>query len=309
MGFKHKDFISTKELSKDEIFYILDSAQAFLELNKRDIKKVPTLKGKTVVNLFYENSTRTRTSFEIAAKRLCADSVNIAATSSSTQKGETLIDTVKNIEAMKTDIVVMRHEFSGAARFVAENVKASIVNAGDGLNEHPTQAMLDLFTIKRLGKTLDKSLTVTIIGDITHSRVARSDIWAMKTLGIKVKLFGPPTVIPLGVETFGCTVCKSLEEAADADAIITLRIQKERQGKILIPSTREYAGFFEIMPKHLSKDTLLLHPGPINRGVELASSACDSENSAILEQVESGVAIRMALLCMLKSGEPALVTP
>lgn len=301
MGFKRKDFISTKDLTKDEIFSILESAEGFLELNNRDIKKAPTLKGKTIVNLFYENSTRTRTSFEIAAKRLSADAVNIAAASSSTKKGETLIDTVRNIQAMKTDIVVIRHEYSGAVKFVSENVQCSVVNAGDGLNEHPSQAMLDLLTIRRHKKTLE-GLTVTIIGDISHSRVARSNIWAMHTMGMKVKLFGPPTVIPVGVEAFGCTVCKSMEEALDTDVVITLRIQKERQGKILIPSTREYAMFFELMPKHLEgagKDILVMHPGPINRGVELSSFVADGENSAILDQVESGVAVRMAILCMV----------
>ncbi len=298
-----KDFLSTRDLSKEEITHILDSADAFRELNSRDIKKVPTLKGKTVINLFFENSTRTRTSFEIAEKRLSADSINFSSSVSSTQKGETLIDTVHNIEAMKADIFVIRHECSGAVKFVAENTSSSVINAGDGLNEHPTQSMLDLYTIRRARKKLE-GLNVTIIGDIAHSRVARSNIWAMKTMGMNVRLFGPPTVIPNDSTPFGCEICKNIDDAIDgADALIVLRIQRERQGKLLIPSTREYARFFGIMPRHMEKiknDAVILHPGPINRGVELSSYVADSGRSVILEQVENGVAIRMALLCMVR---------
>lgn len=304
MSFTMKDLISTKNLSREELIFILDTAESLREVSRRDIKKLPALRGKTVVNLFFENSTRTRTSFEIAAKRLSADAVNISAASSSTQKGETLLDTVNNIRAMQADIFVIRHEFSGAAKFVAENTSASVVNAGDGLNEHPTQALLDLLTIRLAKGSLD-GLTVTIMGDIAHSRVARSNIWAMKTLGIKVKLFGPQTVIPNGVDAFGCEVCADKPQAMDSDVIIVLRIQRERQAKLLIPSTREYARFFGISPadmRYARPDTLILHPGPINRGVELSSYVADSANSAILDQVENGVSIRMAILSMLKQG-------
>lgn len=301
-----KDFLSTKELTKEEITHILDSADTFRELNNRDIKKVPTLKGKTVVNLFFENSTRTRTSFEIAEKRLSADSINFSASVSSAQKGETLIDTVHNIEAMKTDIFVIRHDCSGAVKFVADNTAASVINAGDGLNEHPTQSMLDIFTIRRAKKRLE-GLNVTIMGDIAHSRVARSNIWAMKTMGMNIRLFGPPTVIPNDTTPFGCKICKNIDEAIDdADVLVVLRIQRERQGKLLIPSSREYAKFFGVMPRHfdkMKKDLLILHPGPINRGVEISSYVADSDKSVILEQVENGVAVRMALLCMVKKGK------
>lgn len=304
---QRKDFISTRDLTKEEILNILDNAESFHELNRRDIKKVPTLRGKTVVNIFYENSTRTRMSFEIAAKRLSSDAVNFSASSSSTQKGETLMDTVHNIEAMKADIVVIRHQFSGAVKFVAENSAACVINAGDGLNEHPSQAMLDLFTIrKRLGKL--EGLTVTIMGDITHSRVARSNIWAMQTMGMKVKLFGPPTVIPNDATPFNCRICSSLEEAIEgSDVLMTLRIQRERQGKLLIPSTREYAKFFGITPKDVPEDVLIMHPGPINRGVEISSYLADSDQSAILEQAENGVAVRMALLTMVRNNAKEVV--
>lgn len=312
MSYDRKDFITTKNLSKDQIDYILNQAMAFREINKRDVKKVPTLRGRTIVNLFYEASTRTRTSFEIAGKRLGADVINISSSSSSTTKGETLMDTVKNIEAMASDIVVIRHLHSGAVKFVADHVDAAIVNAGDGWNEHPTQAMLDLLTIKLHKNNQLEGLTVTIIGDIEHSRVARSDIWAMKTCGIRVKLFGPPTMIPESVEAFGIEVAPTMPEAIkDADVIIMLRIQRERMGKLLIPSEREYSKIFGLTPavmKIAKKDVLVMHPGPINRGVELSSSVADSANSAILDQVENGVAVRMAVLSFLavnlnKNGE------
>jgi aspartate carbamoyltransferase catalytic subunit len=297
-----KDLISTKGLSKDEIYSLLDTAESLHEINRRDIKKTPALRGKTVVNLFFENSTRTRTSFEIAAKRLSADAVNFAASSSSTQKGETLLDTIKNIEAMQADILVLRHEASGAAKFVAERSTSCVINAGDGTNEHPTQALLDIFTIRRIKKVLD-GLTVCIMGDIAHSRVARSNIWAMRTLGIKVKLFGPPTLLPNDPDALGCEIAASKRDAVQSDVIISLRIQRERQGKLLIPSLREYARFFGLSTEDLRyapKDVLLLHPGPVNRGVELSSALTDGGNSAILDQVENGVSVRMAVMCALR---------
>ncbi|MDR2400375.1 MAG: aspartate carbamoyltransferase catalytic subunit [Deferribacteraceae bacterium] len=297
-----KDLISAKELTKDDIYSILDTAESLHEINRRDIKKTPALRGKTVVNLFFENSTRTRTSFEIAAKRLSADAVNFAASSSSTQKGETLLDTIKNIEAMQADILVLRHEASGAAKFIAERSGTCVINAGDGINEHPTQALLDIFTIRRVKKELER-LTVTIMGDIAHSRVARSNIWAMRTLGMRVKLFGPPTLLPNDPKALACEIAADKREAVQSDVIITLRIQRERQGKLLIPSLREYSRFFGLNSedlKYAPKDVLLLHPGPVNRGVELSSSLADGANSAILDQVENGVSVRMAVMCALR---------
>lgn len=302
MSYEHKDFISSKCLTREEIGYILDQTKAFLEINRREIKKVPTLRGRTIVNLFYEASTRTRTSFEIAGKRLGADVINISASSSSAVKGETLMDTVKNIEAMAADVVVIRHNCSGAVKFIADNVKAGIVNAGDGLNEHPTQSMLDLLTIETAKGSLE-GLTVTIIGDIAHSRVARSDIWAMKTCGMRVKVFGPPTMIPVAVDAFGVEVCRNMEEAvSDADVIIMLRIQRERMSKLLIPSEREYSAVFGLTPAVMEKaanNPIVMHPGPINRGVELSSVVADSGDSRILDQVENGVAVRMAVLTFI----------
>ena len=302
MVYDKKDFISTRDLTSEQIDYILTQALSFREINKREVKKIPTLKGRTIVNLFFEPSTRTRTSFEIAGKRLGADVINISASTSSTQKGETLMDTVKNIQAMSSDIIVIRHSFSGSVKFVADNVHTHIVNAGDGLNEHPTQSMLDLLTIK-LQKGKLEGLNVTIIGDIEHSRVARSDIWAMKTCGMNVKLFGPPTMIPVGIEAFGVETASNMEEAVkDADVIIMLRIQRERMAKLLIPSEREYSKLFGLTPAVIAKakkDVMVMHPGPVNRGVELSSVVADSQNSAILDQVENGVAIRMAVLSFL----------
>lgn len=303
MVYDKKDFISTKDLTLEQIDYILTQALSFREINKREVKKIPTLKGRTIVNLFFEPSTRTRTSFEIAGKRLGADVINISASTSSTQKGETLMDTVKNIQAMSSDTIVIRHSFSGSVKFVADNVHAHIVNAGDGLNEHPTQSMLDLLTIK-LQKGKLEGLNVTIIGDIEHSRVARSDIWAMKTCGMNVKVFGPPTMVPAGIEeAFGVETAYNMEDAVKgADVIIMLRIQRERMAKLLIPSEREYSKLFGLTPAVMAKaknDVMVMHPGPINRGVELSSVVADSQNSAILDQVENGVAIRMAVLSFL----------
>lgn len=303
MSYTCKDLISTQNLSKDEIFEFLIEAEFFKNLNKQADKKDPILRGRTVVNAFFENSTRTRTSFEIAAKRLGTDAINFAASNSSTKKGETLTDTIANIKAMQTDIFVVRHYCSGAAKFVADNTDASVVNAGDGQNEHPTQALLDLFTIFQQKGSFD-NLVVTIIGDILHSRVARSDIYAMKTLGIKVRLFGPPMMMR-GMDVFGCEICKSMEEAvSDTDVIIMLRIQLERQdGEVAFPSVREYSKFFGLTRKRLEfakKDVMIMHPGPINRGVEMNSDVADDKNvSFVLNQVESGVAIRAAVLKIL----------
>lgn len=303
MSYTCKDLISTQNLSKDEIFEFLTEAEFFKNLNKQADKKDPILRGRTVVNAFFENSTRTRTSFEIAAKRLGTDAINFAASNSSTKKGETLTDTIANIKAMQTDIFVVRHYCSGAAKFVADNTDASVVNAGDGQNEHPTQALLDLFTIFQQKGSFD-NLVVTIIGDILHSRVARSDIYAMKTLGIKVRLFGPPMMMR-GMDVFGCEICKSMEEAvSDTDVIIMLRIQLERQdGEVAFPSVREYSKFFGLTRKRLEfakKDVMIMHPGPINRGVEMNSDVADDKNvSFVLNQVESGVAIRAAVLKIL----------
>ncbi|MDR3345846.1 MAG: aspartate carbamoyltransferase catalytic subunit [Campylobacteraceae bacterium] len=300
MVYKRKDLIGTKDLSKEEILYFIELAKEFKTLNNSDFKKSSALHGKTVINAFYENSTRTRISFEIAAKRLAADAINFTASQSSSKKGETLQDTIHNMEAMKTDIFVLRHSCSGAAQFVANNTDASIINAGDGLNEHPTQALLDIFTIlEHKGKL--EGLTVAIIGDIFHSRVARSDIWAMQKLGINIKLFGPPMMLS-NVEVFGCHICKSMQEAIEgSDVLIMLRIQLERQdGTPAFPSVREYSKFFGLTSakmKLANKNVLVMHPGPINRGVELDSSVADDKNvSIILHQVENGVAVRMAVL-------------
>ncbi|ADD68182.1 aspartate carbamoyltransferase [Denitrovibrio acetiphilus DSM 12809] len=302
MSYNRKDLLGMSDLSAEEITYLLDTAQTFCEINERDVKKVPTLKGRTVINVFFEPSTRTRTSFEIAGKRLSADTINFTASSSSTTKGETLIDTVKNMEAMHSDVFVVRHSYSGAVKLIAENTDTAVVNAGDGLNEHPTQALLDLLTIRqRKGKI--KGLEIAIIGDITHSRVARSDIWAMNKLGANVRVYGPLTMLPKYIAPFNCRKCTSMEEALEgADVIIMLRIQHERQGKLLLPSTREYAKFFGLTNEKLEiadKDAIVMHPGPINRGVELMTNVADCNRAVVLDQVSNGVAVRMAALYLL----------
>ena len=301
MGYKHKDLLGTRELSKEEILYFLDAAKEFKELNLKDVKKCEYLRGKTTINAFYENSTRTRTSFEIAAKRLGADTINFTASNSSVKKGETLNDTMNNMAAMKTDIIVLRHPSSGAAKFAAARTDASVVNAGDGTNEHPSQALLDLFTLLEYGKSLDKNTTVSIIGDIARSRVARSDIWAMKKFGINVKLFAPKMMIPKDAEVFESEICKNMEEACEgSDVIIMLRIQLERaDGDVAFPSSREYSKFFGLNKNRIKlakPDAIVLHPGPINRGVELNSDVADGTHSVILNQVENGVAVRMAII-------------
>ena len=301
MGYKHKDLIGTIELSKEEILYFLEAAKEFKELNLSQVKKNDYLRGKTTINAFYENSTRTRTSFEIAAKRLGADTINFSSSSSSVTKGESLNDTMNNMAAMRTDIIVLRHPSSGAAKFAADRTEASVVNAGDGTNEHPSQALLDLFTLREHGKILDKNLNVAIIGDIARSRVARSDIWAMKKFGINLKLFAPRMMMPKDAEVFESQICKNMEEACEgSDVIIMLRIQLERGGAdVAFPSSREYSKFFGLNKNRIKlakPDAIVLHPGPINRGVELNSDVADGTHSVVLNQVENGVAIRMAIL-------------
>ena len=303
MGFKRKDLLGTRDLSAVEIRTLLESAESFKEIAERPLKKVPALRGKTVINLFFEPSTRTRTSFEIAAKRLSADAVNMSAATSSVVKGESLIDTVDNIQAMSPDIVVIRHRYVGAAHLIAGRIGASVVNAGDGANEHPTQALLDLLTISE-HKKLEPGLTVAIIGDIAHSRVARSNIWALTTLGITVRVCAPPTMLPRGLEKIaGVSVCRRPEEALEgADVVMMLRIQLERQDRLLFPSIRDYARIFGLNRRRLElarPDAIVMHPGPMNRGVEITSEVADGERSVILNQVSNGVALRMAVLLFL----------
>ena len=300
MSFRHKHIIALRDLSKDDIEQLLNTAESMREINNREIKKVPTLRGKTIINLFYESSTRTRTSFEIAGKRLSADTVNIASSSSSATKGETLADTALNLLAMKPDIIVMRHAVSGSHYFLAEKVNCSIINAGDGAHEHPSQGLLDMLTIKDKFGRLD-GLKVAIVGDITHSRVARSNIQGLTKMGSSIFLAGPPTMIPPGVERLGnVTVCATMKEAIqDADVVMMLRIQQERQGKTLMPNAREYSRYFGLNPQNLQyakPDAMVMHPGPINRGVEMSSYVVDGSQSHILKQVENGVAVRMAML-------------
>lgn len=298
-----KHLLGIEELSKEEILHILNQAVGFKEVLARPIPKVPTLRGKTIVLLFSEPSTRTRSSFELAAKRLSADTLNIQASSSSFTKGETLKDTARNIEAMKIDMIVMRHVCPGAPQFLSRCLEASVINAGDGAHEHPTQALLDVFTIKeRLGKL--EGINASIIGDIAHSRVARSNIWALTKLGAKVTVCGPKTLMPLEIEKMGVKVTHSLKEALEnADVLNVLRIQLERQEKALFPSIREYVKYFgintETLKKYAKEDVLIMHPGPINRGVELSQDVADSKYSVILDQVANGVAVRMAVLFLL----------
>ncbi|RMF94077.1 MAG: aspartate carbamoyltransferase catalytic subunit [Candidatus Schekmanbacteria bacterium] len=303
---KRKHFLGIKDLSKDEIETILKTAEALKEVSKRDIKKVPALRGRTIINLFYEPSTRTRTSFELAAKRLSADYLSISVATSSVLKGETLKDTAKNLQAMNPDIIIIRHPHSGAPQMLAECISASVINAGDGWHEHPSQALLDLFTIKeKKGKI--KGLKVAIVGDITHSRVARSDIYALTKMGAEVTISGPPTFIPVEAEKLGVEVTFDFEKVIkESDVIIMLRIQLERIKENLFPSHREYAKFFGLDMKKLKKarkDILIMHPGPINRGIELAPEVADSSYSVILDQVTNGIAVRMAMLYLLLGGK------
>lgn len=305
--FKHKHIIALRDLQKEDIELLLSSAESMREINSRDIKKVPTLRGKTIINLFYESSTRTRTSFEIAGKRLSADTVNITPSSSSATKGETLADTALNLLAMKPDIIVMRHAVSGSHYFLAEKVSCSVINAGDGAHEHPSQGLLDLLTMKDKFGRLD-GLKVAIVGDITHSRVARSNIQGLTKMGSSIYLAGPPTMMPPGVEKLGnVTVCSNMKEAIeDADVVMMLRIQQERQGKTLMPNTREYSRYFGLNPDNIKlakPNAMIMHPGPINRGVEMSSAVVDGDQSWILKQVENGVAVRMAMLYHVCGGE------
>ncbi|MDY6879870.1 MAG: aspartate carbamoyltransferase catalytic subunit [Thermodesulfobacteriota bacterium] len=303
--FSHKDLLGMGQMSCEDIELVLDTAKSLTEISTRDIKKVPTLRGKAVINFFQEPSTRTRTSFEIAGKRLSADTFGLSATTSSMVKGETLIDTGRNLQAMNPDIIVLRHSSSGAPHLLAKHVKAGVINAGDGINEHPTQALLDLFTIREK-KGRIKGLKVVIIGDIAHSRVARSDIIGLTKMGADVTVAGPPTMIPLGVEAFGVKVVHNPQEAVrEKDVIMLLRIQLERQSKTLFPGVREYASFFGLgrdALKKAKKDVIVMHPGPINRGVEMTSEVADSPCSVILDQVANGVAVRMAILYLLIGG-------
>jgi aspartate carbamoyltransferase catalytic subunit len=298
--FNHKHIIALRDLSADDIRLLLTTAENLKEINNRDIKKVPTLRGKTIINLFYEASTRTRTSFEIAAKRLSADTVNISPSTSSSTKGETLSDTALNLLAMKPDIIVMRHNVSGSHYFLAKRLSCSIINAGDGAHEHPSQGLLDMLTMKERFGRLD-GLKVAIVGDVSHSRVARSNIQGLTKMGSHIFLAGPPTMMPPGVEMLGnVTVCKDMREAVDgADVVMMLRIQLERQGKSLLPSLKEYSRYFGLNKEILKlakPDAMVMHPGPINRGVELASDVADGDQSHVLTQVENGVAVRMAML-------------
>jgi len=305
-GFTHRHLLGTEGLSASEITTILDLGERFLEVAERPIKKVPTLRGKTVINLFLESSTRTRTSFEIAAKRLSADAVNISGSASSTSKGETLLDTARNVDAMHPDIVVIRHARAGGAALLAKHLRASVVNAGDGAHEHPTQALLDCSTI-RAHKGRIEGLVVTICGDIAHSRVARSNLHALRTLGATVRLAGPRTLLPVGIEALGATVFDRLEPALEgADVVMMLRIQRERQEGGRFPNTREYARYFGLNQRRLAlakPDAIVMHPGPINRGVEMDPDVADGPRSVILEQVVRGVAIRMAVLYLLGGGK------
>lgn len=294
-----KDLLGIRELELQEIETILDTAAAFKTVGSRDIKKVPSLRGKTMVNFFVEPSTRTRTSFELAAFRLSADVVNISATTSSLQKGETLKDTALNLQALYADIIVLRHSSAGAPKFLAERLDSSIINAGDGAHEHPTQALLDAFTIReRLGKV--DGLKIAIVGDILFSRVARSDIWALKKLGAEVTLVGPSTLVPRSFEEMGVKVARRIDDILDsADVINLLRIQHERQRKEYFPSLNEYIRFFGLTKARaarLKPGCLVMHPGPINRGVEIDSEIADGPQSVILDQVTNGLAVRMAAL-------------
>jgi len=304
--FAHKHILGLDHLSVPDIELILNTAESFKEISTRAIKKVPVLRGKTVVTLFFEPSTRTRLSFDIAAKRMSADTFSISASTSSTTKGETLADTARNIEAMMPDILIMRHPSSGACHYLAKHIRTSVINAGDGTHEHPSQGLLDLMTVKE-HKGEISGLKIAIIGDISHSRVAHSDIIGFSKMGANVFVSGPATLIPKKIERLGATVCTTMAEAvSDADVVMPLRIQTERQNDPLIPSFREYATFFGINRQVLQAakpGALLMHPGPINRGVELAPDVADSAQSVILDQVTNGVAIRMALMYLVLGGK------
>ena len=306
-----KDLIGLEPLSTEQITAILDTAEPFKEVSERPIKKVPALRGKTIVKLFFEASTRTRISFEFAEKRLSADTVNVQAAGSSVSKGETLVDTARNLEAMRIDMVVIRHGSSGAARFLGERIRSNVINAGDGKHEHPTQGLLDLLTLRdKFGKI--QGLKVCIVGDVLHSRVARSNIWGLTKLGAEVAVCGPQTLLPSHVADLGVTVIPKIEDAIQwADALNVLRLQLERMTAGFIPSLREYNRVFGVTNERLArapKDIVILHPGPMNRGVEIDSAVADGEHSVILPQVTNGVAVRMAVLYLLAGGSPDWAT-
>jgi len=297
-----KDLLSLYDLSRDEILHILNTAEEFKKVSQRNVKKVPALRGRTVVNLFVEPSTRTRVSFELAEQRLSADIINMNADVSSFRKGETLLDTLKNIQALQADIVVIRHQATGAPNFLARELNMGVVNAGDGAHSHPTQALLDIFTMREKKGRIE-GLNVVIVGDILHSRVARSNAWGLIKLGANVTFAGPATLVPREFEQIGVRVCHNLKDAlADADVINLLRIQLERQQRGYFPSLGEYSRFFGIHPetlRYIKRDALIMHPGPINRGVEIDSAVADGPQSVILEQVTNGLAVRMAVLFLV----------
>jgi aspartate carbamoyltransferase catalytic subunit len=304
-----KDLLGLEPLSGEQISLILDTAEPFKEISERAIKKVPTLRGSTVVNLFFENSTRTRISFEFAEKRLSADTVNVSSTGSSVSKGESLVDTASNLDAMRIDMVVIRHGSSGAAKFLAGRIESNVINAGDGTHEHPTQGLLDLLTLRDHFKRIE-GLRVCICGDVLHSRVARSNIWGLRKLGAEVAVCGPRSLMPNAIDEMGVTVFSRIEEAIEwADALNILRLQLERMTAGYIPSLREYNRVFGVTRERLERaprDVLILHPGPMNRGVEIDSDVADGPHSVILPQVTNGVAVRMAVLYLLSGGRPEL---
>lgn len=302
MSLKRKDLLSLAPLSVEEINLILETADSFKEVTGREIKKVPALRGRTVVNLFFEPSTRTRTSFELAAKRLSADVINFSPSASSVVKGETLLDTARNIEAMQADIIVLRHSSAGAAETLARGVKSSVINAGDGWHEHPTQALLDLYTIRQRGMGFE-GLCVAIVGDVAHSRVARSNIHALTKLGAEVRVVGPRTMMPWGIDKLGAKVYSDMDEGLrGVNVIMMLRLQLERQGRALFPTIREYARLYGLTAERVrlaDSGAIVMHPGPINRGVEIAPDVADSLSSVILDQVANGVAVRMGILYLM----------
>jgi aspartate carbamoyltransferase catalytic subunit len=306
MKFERRDLLGLEDLSREEIEFILKTTESFVEISERPIKKVPMMRGLTVVNLFFEPSTRTRTSFELAEKRLSADTVNIAASTSATVKGETLKDTAKNIEAMSIDMLVVRHSASGAPHFLAGVLNCPVINAGDGSHEHPTQALLDLFTVRQRIGRLD-GLEVGIVGDILHSRVARSNIWGFTKVGAKVTVCGPPTLMPPGIESTGAEVAYDLDAVMPKlDVLMILRIQTERLTQCFFPSLREYSELYGVDGKRMErakKDVVVMHPGPLNRGVEITPEVADGPNSVILDQVKYGLAVRMAVIYLLSGGE------
>ncbi|MEA2064537.1 MAG: aspartate carbamoyltransferase catalytic subunit [Gemmatimonadota bacterium] len=308
MQFNRKHLLGLEEMAGEEIKLILDTAEPFKEISERQIKKVPVLRGKTILNLFFEPSTRTRTSFEFAEKRLSADTINVNVSQSSVVKGETLVDTARNLESMRIDMVVIRHASSGAPAFLSERIDSNVINAGDGWHEHPTQGLLDMFTMREHYGRLE-GLNVIIVGDVVHSRVARSNIWGLRKMGARVGVCGPPTLIPGHIEDLGVKFYPHIEDAmAEADVLNVLRIQLERMQSSMFPSLREYNKLFGVTSKRLEaagRDILIMHPGPMNRGVEIDSDVADGPHQVILKQVTNGVAVRMAVLFLLAGGRAA----